>query len=736
MTPPRLPRPLAANGAGRLRFPGESAGILIALSLIALASCFAYLRSVNNWTDDFRRHIPALDNLKQARNGIIKGYLFAQLARNQNATVASEDALALVDQAILDISDCRDGRSTLSDFDGLPTENPELAQTLDQYAKTASRFRDELSRQLADNADDPDKSSLALRPILHDLTRLADQADRSLHLSFRRQLNQQQEAQQLQLALWLAFLGVLGGVLLLAGRARRRANEALRRSEEDLHITMQSIGDAVIVTDAGGLIRNMNPVAELLTGWPLAEAAGRPLPEVFRIVNAETRQAAESPVEKVLQEGRIVGLANHTVLICRDRCERQIADSGAPIRNAAGTMVGVVLVFRDVTEQYRLEEELRQAQKLEAVGRLAGGVAHDFNNALTAILGGAQLLREHLPAAEHHFRYVTMIESAAEHAAQLTRQLLAFSRKGNMQTVAVDLNGAVRNVCLMLEHSIDKRIEIACDLAPGPAMVTGDPAQLETAILNLAVNARDAMPGGGRLRFSTRITEVTVPHAASERYPVPAGMYAELSVSDTGTGIVPEVLPHIFDPFFTTKEVGRGTGLGLPAVYGTMKQHAGAVCVSSNPGQGSTFRLLIPLTDDAPRNEAPPAIPGAESEHTILIIEDDPLIRELAQELLTGIGYRVCLADDGEAGMRALQERAQEVDLIVLDLIMPKAGGEDVFPILRRIAPQVPILIASGYGEQEAVQNLIGLGAAGFLRKPYTIAELSQAIADILRKES
>ncbi|HNV72887.1 MAG TPA: PAS domain S-box protein, partial [Candidatus Ozemobacteraceae bacterium] len=336
--------------------------------------------------------------------------------------------------------------------------------------------------------------------------------------------------------------------------------ETLRRSEEDLRITLHSIGDAVISTDTDGRIVRMNEVAEKLTGWSQAEAVGKPSTDVFRIVQGEARQQCANPVEKVLASGEHVELANHTVLVSRTGREYQIADSGSPIRDRDGQIVGVVLVFRDVTEQYVLEERLRQSQKLEAVGQLAGGVAHDFNNMLGGIIGGAELLEMGMTPNDEQRKALDIIINAAERARELTRKLLVFSRKGRLNLVPIDVHVAIRETVQILERTIDKRIKIEVALDAADSTINGDISQIQNALLNLGINASHAMPEGGTIRFATRNTVIEDLFCRTNTFDLKPGPFVDIEVRDTGCGIVPENLKRVFEPFFTTKGVGKGTG--------------------------------------------------------------------------------------------------------------------------------------------------------------------------------
>ncbi len=515
---------------------------------------------------------------------------------------------------------------------------------------------------------------------------------------------------------------------------RQQAAAALQESAENLRITLDSIGDAVITTDAQGRVERLNPVACQLTGWEAEAARGRPLGEVFRLVSGQTREPVEDPVARIMAAGQVVGLVGQTLLLARDGGERQIADSGAPIRDAQGRVQGVVLVFRDVTEQLRLEAQLRQAQKMEAIGQLAGGVAHDFNNMLGGILGAAELLALKLGEDHPLRKYVNLITDAGETAASLIGKLLAFSRQAKVRSAPVDLHQTINDAVHILERSIDRRITIHADLSADPAVIMGDGAQLENVFINLGLNARDAMPDGGEIHISTRRVELDAGFILSGEDPIPAGTYLEAIVADTGVGMEPYVLARVFEPFFTTKGVGRGTGLGLPAIYGTVREHQGCIRVYSEPGRGSVFKVYLPAAPE-------PAIPATAAEgreaatclnRTILLVDDEAVLRTVGASLLEAAGCRVLLAEDGRVGIEVFKAHAGEIDLVLLDLVMPNLGGRETFIELKRLNPGVKVIFASGFAKDAGVSELLTDPAAvGFIQKPYRRAELYKLLASV-----
>jgi PAS domain S-box-containing protein len=519
----------------------------------------------------------------------------------------------------------------------------------------------------------------------------------------------------------------MGGVL-----RRLQATEELRESRESLSITLDAIGDGVIATDTGQRVQRMNPVAEELTGWPQSEARGRPLREVMPILDAETGEALTCPAGEVLAGGERRDLDEGAVLVDRDGNERPIADSAAPIRDPEGACVGVVVAFRDVSSQRQMEEQLRQAQKMESIGRLAGGVAHDFNNLLGGMMGYAELLARRLEDQTLR-QYAETVLQTGERAASLTEKLLAFGRKSSRQNVPVDLHELVREVFGLLRHSLDPRIALRSRLRAEPAVVRGDPSQLQTVLMNLCVNAGDAMPDGGTL---TVATELAMPGAEAGLPDVlaPDERYLRLEVRDTGVGMTPETQEHIFEPFYTTKGVGEGTGLGLAMVYGTIRSHGGTIEVQSEPGKGTLFRLYLPLAEEAlEEGELPRADEVVSGSGHILLVDDEEVIRDLGGDLLKELGYEVTTAADGPEAVDLYRREPQRYDLVILDMVMPTWSGRQTYARLREVDPAVPVLVSSGYSLGLDLDELRQEGILGFIPKPYKAAALSQQVARALQ---
>lgn len=507
----------------------------------------------------------------------------------------------------------------------------------------------------------------------------------------------------------------------------------LRISRENLRATLDSIGDAVIATDADCRVTRMNPVAEKLTGWPIDKAAGLPLQDVFQIINAETQAKVINPVERVMETGEVVGFSQHTQLLAIDGREFRIADSAAPIKDIGGKTIGVVLVFRDVSEQHKLEERLRQSEKMRAIGELAGGVAHDFNNMLGGILGSAELLDRLLPDDPKMKKFIGMIMDSAERAAELTAKLLAFARKQPVSLGPVDVHQILENTLSLLKNTVDRRVKINTDFAATVSTVNGDLSQLQSAFLNLCINGVHSMPDGGELSLASELVELDDTDCQASPFSIKPGSYLQVEVSDKGCGIAPEILPRIFEPFFTTKNMGAGTGLGLAAVFGTMQQHHGAVSVYSEVGYGTRFRVLLPLVDAQPQQlSSKKNVPGS---GRILVVDDEAVMRTTAQAILEGLGYQVSLAGNGKEGLALLAKDPKAFDLVLLDMIMPEMNGRDCFAEMKKISPDIRVLLSSGFTHEEDLKQMQAAGLSGYIRKPYRTAMLSQAVAEALKKE-
>jgi two-component system cell cycle sensor histidine kinase/response regulator CckA len=492
---------------------------------------------------------------------------------------------------------------------------------------------------------------------------------------------------------------------------------------------LDAVGQAVIATDLRGRVTYWNRAAEAIFGWPAADALGRSVVAVTPS-DQDREQAAE--VMRALEKGE--SWAGQMELRRRDGSTFPALVTDAPIVDHEGELVGIVGVTSDLSEQRALEEQLRHAQKMEAVGRLAGGVAHDFNNMLTAIRGNAALMEDELPAASPLREDVREILRAAERASTLTRQLLAFSRKQVMQTRWLSLDSVVRGVEPMLRRLVPESIRLEVEPPREPVRVMADPGQLEQVIMNLVVNAVDASPEDGEIRIRVETEEIAEGEGPAE---LPPGRHARLSVVDAGTGIAPEVRDHIFEPFFTTKPEGQGTGLGLSTVYGIIRQSQGHVAAVETPGGGTTFHVWLPLVDgeqprpsDAPDAAALSSIPPDRA--VILLVEDNDAVRRLTKRALERQGHTVIAAVDGRSALEVV-DRGTEIDLLLSDVVMPALGGHELAHRLRRRLPGLKVVLTSGYSEA-ALRGEVRTVSDAFLVKPFTPEDLSKAVREALAR--
>jgi PAS domain S-box-containing protein len=508
---------------------------------------------------------------------------------------------------------------------------------------------------------------------------------------------------------------------------RHRAEAALRSSEERYRSLFEESRDAIYISTPAGELLDLNPAGLHLLGFASREGAmAAPARTLYWDPAARERFAA-----RMREEGYVKDLEVDLRTANGDR--RRVLETATAVLDSEGRVVAYRGTLRDVTVQRALEEQLRQTQKMEAVGRLAGGVAHDFNNLLTAINGYSELVLRRLGADDPLRREVEEIHRAGRRAAELTGQLLSLSRRQVLVPRRLDLNRTVAGLERLLRRVLGEGLELALSLDAAPAAVRGDAGQLEQVLLNLALNARDAMPGGGRLEIATRSVWVDDEEARLDPGVMP-GPYVELAVRDTGTGMEPEVLQHLFEPFFTTKERGRGTGLGLSTVYGIVRQNSGLIRVESRPGEGSCFRVLIPaarapVTGEERRRRAHGRQPGAE---TVLLVEDERSVRELLATALREEGLTVLEAGDGEEALQ-LARGDGRIDLLLTDIRMPRLGGGELAAALGGSHPGLRVLFMSGYTERPGTGSAAAVAASSaVLQKPFSNADLLAAVEEAL----
>jgi PAS domain S-box-containing protein len=514
--------------------------------------------------------------------------------------------------------------------------------------------------------------------------------------------------------------------LLAEIRQRETAESKLAGEKELLAVTLRSIGDAVITTGVSGLIVMLNKMAENLTGWRQEQAAGRPLHEVFNIIDETTGKTREDPVGMVMAKGGIVGLANHTVLIAKDGRELVIADSAAPIRDRDSLIVGVVLVFRDITGQRQMESELGKARKMESLGILAGGIAHDFNNILAAILGNINLALFDQELRDKTRHLLSQAEKASLRAKSLTQQLLTFAKGGEPVKETASLAGVITDSAnfVLSGDAIACRFDIPEDLW----LVDIDRDQIAQVIQNIVLNASHAMPEGGTIKIGCE----NVP-AGSKQFALQRDeCYVKIAIEDSGVGIPAAAIDKVFDPFFSTKK--GGTGLGLAISQSIISKHGGDISVKSAPGKGTTFTIFLPASKqaNAVAERKTEAYSHAPVGLKILVMDDDSMVRNIAEGMLTELGCEVVLAEDGGEAIELYREAAeagQKFDLVIMDLTIPGGmGGKEAVGRIMAIDPTARVIVSSGYSNDPALANYKDYGFCASLVKPYQFQDLSLTI--------
>lgn len=508
---------------------------------------------------------------------------------------------------------------------------------------------------------------------------------------------------------------------------RSRSQQALTANESLYRDIVENARDIIYYHDLEGNYLAVNQAVETITGYSRDEALKMNIADT---VAPEYLAQARQMIARKLAGEKVT--AYRLKIVAKDG--RQIAvEVNTRLVYRHGEVAGVQGIARDVTERLQIEEQLSQSQKMEAVGQLAGGIAHDFNNLLTVITGYSELVMRRLPPEDTLRHHVAEIKKAGVRAATLTRQLLAFSRKQVLQPKVIDLNSVVANMGEMLRRLIGEDIELRTVLAPTLGSTKADPGQIEQVIMNLVVNARDAMPRGGNLIIETENVYLNESYTASH-ISVRPGAYVMLAVSDTGEGIAGEVQEHIFEPFFTTKETGRGTGLGLSTVYGIVKQSGGNIWVYSEVGRGTAFKVYLPRVDEVPQEytrseETDESLFGND---TVLVAEDDDRVRNLVREVLDHYGYHVLCAESGGAALEMAELYGDRIDLLLTDVVMPQMSGRSVSDQLCAMHPRLKVLYMSGYTDESIVHHGVLDPQTPFLQKPFSPQALVKKVREVL----
>jgi two-component system cell cycle sensor histidine kinase/response regulator CckA len=514
---------------------------------------------------------------------------------------------------------------------------------------------------------------------------------------------------------------------------RKRAENELYRSQQMLQLILDNIPQGVFWKDSQCRYLGCNKAflkdaslesVESILGKDDSEFSWKDSAELY---HADDRQVMLSNTPKLNYEEPI-SLPNAGSLVLRM--------SKIPLRDQSGKVIGVLGTYEDITEQKKLEEQLRQAQKMEAVGRLAGGVAHDFNNLLTAISGYSELLLMRLDASNPMRRNVEEISKAGERAASLTRQLLAFSRRQMIQPEIIDLNHIISEMGKMLHRLIGEDIEMRFIPDSALGQIKADPGQMQQVLLNFAVNSRDAMPHGGKLTIETHKFEVDE-QFAKEHGDAKPGPYVMLEVSDSGCGMSAEVQSHLFEPFFTTKEVGKGTGLGLSTVYGIVQQSEGFITVLSEPGIGTTFRVYLPRVNEEIQDLKAASWQRGDysGSGTVLLVEDEAAVRALEREVLEMYGYTILEASNGQEAIQVFEAHKDSIQLVIADLVMPKMSGRELAERITSLRPGTRILFVSGYAPEAAARKGILEAEILFLQKPFTPQSLAHKVREVMDRQ-
>lgn len=509
---------------------------------------------------------------------------------------------------------------------------------------------------------------------------------------------------------------------------RKLAEEQIRLAAKKWETTFDSIGDGVCLLDRQWKILQCNQAFAKMVNKPYAEVLGLTCYELVHGLKNPQEHCPVARMEKSL----------HRETLEMERDGKYLLITADPIFDQQNNLIGAVHIISDISARKLMEQELLQAQKMEAVGFLAGGVAHDFNNMLAGIVGNAELLQLKIYGQKELEAYLDNIIKASGHAAGLTKQLLAFARKGQYQQVPVNVHKVIAETLGILSNTIDRRIKVEQHLRANPAVILGDHSQLENALMNLGINARDAMPQGGKLIFSTDLVNLDEEYILQHNYKIQPGHYVQITVEDSGSGISDEVKEHMFEPFFTTKEKGKGTGLGLAGVYGCVKNHGGSIEVYSEPGRGTAIKLYLPLYADLAASGEQDFVqssqlPTEAGTGSILIVDDEDMIRNIAAQILKTAGYLVQTCSDGQEAVELYAKEYDKIDLIIMDMVMPKVDGREAFVRMKKINPRVKVLLSSGFSEDGDAQAIMQEGALGFIQKPYRSAELLLRVQQALQ---
>lgn len=510
---------------------------------------------------------------------------------------------------------------------------------------------------------------------------------------------------------------------------QKKAEEAIQQEKDMAQRYLDIAGVMLVALGTDGTVTLINKKGCQILGCEEEKIIGKNWFDNF--IPKAMRREIQDVFDELMQGTSSVRQYNENLVLTKKGTERMVAWHNTLLTNDKGDIIGTLSSGEDITENRRLEEQLFQSQKMEAIGRLAGGIAHDFNNALTAIMGYSDIIAKDAEVKDKHRSYIDEIKKSAERAATLTQQLLAFSRKQIMQPKVLNLNTMLKNTKNMLQRMIGEDITFRLQTATPIDMIKVDPGKIEQVVINLAVNARDAMPNGGILEVETK--NIFLDHAFCEMHKgADPGNYVLLSVHDTGKGIDNETMKHIFEPFFTTKEIGKGTGLGLATVYGIVRQSGGYIDVQSQEGSGTTVAIYLPRVDKVPETVEKHESKVAEGKNeTILFVEDDDMVRNMVAAVLEQYGYNVIKAENGSVAMKRC-EQEDKIHLMITDVVMPGTSGPDLVRQIITTQPEMKVLYISGYTDDAIVHHGVLDENTPFLQKPFTPQKLALKVQELL----
>ncbi len=510
-------------------------------------------------------------------------------------------------------------------------------------------------------------------------------------------------------------------------RQRKRAEEALKGSEQRFRSLSENAPDIIFTLGLDGRLTYVNPAFEKVLGYEREEGLGK----YFVAFAMEVDEENYVNLFKRIRDGKEIIRDMAVMLIHKDGSARLFNFCGAPNIDTAGEVTGIVGLLKDITENRRLEAQFQQAQKMEAIGILSGDIANDFNNMLMGVLGKTSLMLLGIDPSHPHYKGLMSIERLIERGVKLTRRLLGYATTGGYEVKPIDLNRLVQETSETFGRT-KKEIVIHRELAEDLSAIEGDQGQIEQVLLNLFVNAADAMPDGGDLILKTMNT--TRDAIAEKFYDPQWDKYVLLTVTDTGKGMDEETMEHIFDPFFTTKRAGQGTGLGLASAYNIIKGHDGYIEAESTKGYRTTFRIYLPASEKGVEKVAEPVEELIRGTETVLIVDDEEAVLEVSKELLEALGYMVLTAKDGREAIDVYRTNMNDIDIVLLDMVMPRMGGGKVYDRMKQINPNVTVVLSSGYSMRGEATDILNRGCNGFIQKPFTMRELSGKIREVLDK--